>query len=391
MRAAEILRQFNPDLRGVHLARSRAVFALVQTVIGSGKLSLTSLGRAIATRTSPKHGIKRVDRLLGNIRLHAERIIFFRAIARRVLRGNRRPVLLVDWTSVTPKLWALVAAVACEGRALIVYAESYPIARYMKPEVQGEFLRRLQRVLPGGCIPIVVTDAGFRSPWMKAVVRLGWDYVGRIRHGKVHHLRSKTWMGFGLLWRRIRTVPTDLGLFELGLRTQYPCRLVGLRKRDGIRVPTTPKGRGFRIDKGPDRQRRTALEPWTLATSLDRSAREIVGYYQQRMQIEETFRDTKSSRFGISMDHARTASPERADVLLLLAAFAHLVSILVGLAAESLGLHLRHQANTVKNRRIISLARLGRLVVTSSGPHPRLRWRAAWDLLTDHLPQVSIV
>jgi hypothetical protein len=389
MRAAEILRQFQGDLRGVHLARSRAVFAVVQAVINSGKLSLTSLGRAIAARTSPKHGIKRIDRLLGNYRLHAERVVFFRAIARRVLGGTRRPVLLVDWTSVTPKLWALVAAVAFEGRALVVYAETHPIARYMKPEVQGEFLRKLQWVLPGGCIPIVVTDAGFRSPWMNAVARLGWDYIGRIRHGKLHHIKSKTWMGFGVLWRRIRTVPTDLGHFELGVRTQYPCRLVGLRKRDGVRMPTTPKARGFRLDKGPARQRRTALEPWTLATSLDGPSSDVVGYYQQRMQIEETFRDTKSSRFGISLDHARTASTERADVLLLLAAFAHLVSMLIGIAAESLQLHLRHQANTVKTRRVLSLVMLGRLVANSRGRHPRLKWRAAWDSLTAHIPQES--
>ncbi len=105
MRASQILRQFESDLRPVHLARIRAVFATVHTLLRSGKLSLTNLGRAIADHTSPKHGIKRIDRLLGNRRLHAERFTFYRAIAHRVIGRCQRPVILVDWTSVTAEIW----------------------------------------------------------------------------------------------------------------------------------------------------------------------------------------------------------------------------------------------------------------------------------------------
>lgn len=386
MRAVEILRQFRGKLRGVHLARCRAVFAVANALVGSGRLSLTNLGRAVATRTSPKHGIKRVDRLLGNPRLHAEREAFYRAIAGRVLGKSRRPVIIVDWTAVTPKLWALVAAVAFEGRAIIVYAQTHPIARYMKPHVHTEFLLRLQRVLPDGCNPIIVTDAGFRSPWMKSVLLLGWDYIGRIRHGTVQHIKGKVWMGFGKLWRMTQTAPTDLGRFELAKEARHPCRLVGIRKPNGLLTPTTPKARGFRRDFGVARQRRNALEPWTLATSLEGPASEVIACYRQRMQIEETFRDAKSHRFGISMAHARTSSPERADVLLLLAAFALLVSTLLGIAAELLQLHRQLQANTVRNRRVLSLATLGRLIATSRAPKLRIPWRSTWLRLTAALP-----
>ena len=144
MRAARIIqRQFESDLKGVHLARVRVLFAAAFTLLRSGKLSLTSLGRAIAVGTSPKHGIKRIDRLLGNTKLHAEQVIFYRAIARRLIAPASRPVLLVDWTAVTPQLWALVAAVCFEGRALIVYAEAHPISRYLKPHVNEAFLQNL--------------------------------------------------------------------------------------------------------------------------------------------------------------------------------------------------------------------------------------------------------
>ncbi len=37
-------------------------------------------------------------------------------------------------------------------------------------------------MLPPHCRPILVTDAGFRTPWFKQVEALGWDWVGRIRN-----------------------------------------------------------------------------------------------------------------------------------------------------------------------------------------------------------------
>ena len=76
MRAGKILlRQFAGDLYDVHRSRLQVVFAAVQALLKSGRLSLTSLGRAIAEQTAPKHGIKRIDRPLGNVALHRERIL----------------------------------------------------------------------------------------------------------------------------------------------------------------------------------------------------------------------------------------------------------------------------------------------------------------------------
>jgi hypothetical protein len=84
-------------------------------------------------------------------------------------------------------------------------------------------------------------------------------------------------------------------------------------------------------------------------------------------------------RFGIAMSYARTSSTERADVLLLLASLGHLVSVLIGIAAEAAGLNLRYQANTVKARRVLSLAALGRLVAASDAvPLTRALLNAAW-------------
>jgi hypothetical protein len=381
MRALGILqRRFEADLERVHVARVRVVLAAAFTLVKSGKLSLTSLGRAIAVRTAPKHGIKRIDRLLGNPKLHAEQLTFYRAIARRLISPESRPVLLVDWTAVTPEIWALVAAVCFEGRALIVYAETHPISRYLKPDVNAEFLLRLQAVLPAGCRPIIVTDAGFRSPWMKLVVGIGWDYVGRARApAKVRHDKGCAWSEIEDVWRNVRATPSDLGHYEIGRKSRYLTRFVGIRKR--ARSLSRPAIRDF----GTARQLRNAREPWILATSLTCSAAKVIAIYRSRMQIEETFRDTKSTRFGLSLSQARTRSEHRANVLLLLASLAHLVAVLLGLAAEAAHIQFRFQANTVKIRRVLSLATLGRLFA-SNFSDARLRPAlsgASWTSLAD--------
>jgi hypothetical protein len=353
-----LLRSFEQGLERVHLARIRLVFVAVYTLLRSGKLSLTSLGRAIAG-SAPKHGIKRIDRLLGNTRLHSERIEFYRAIARRLIATGSRPVLIVDWTAVTPQLWALVAAVSYEGRALIVYAETHDIGSYGKPHVNRAFLEHLKSVLPR-CAPIVLTDAGFRSPWMKLVQSHGWDYIGRIRgRARVRSNRGEDWSDIERLWRMAGPKPSDLGSVEMGSnhRFRHTARIVAIRKK--LKYKRRPAMR----DHGAERQRRAAREPWILATSLHACASKIVHLYARRMQIEETFRDAKSHRFGISLAHARTKSPSRADVLLLLASFAHVIFVLLGLAAEAARLQLRYQANTTSTRRVLSLAMLGRLVL----------------------------
>lgn len=375
MRAVEILQeQFEAELRDFHSARVRAFFAAVMALLRSSRLSLTMLGRALAQRTSHKHGIKRADRLLGNLALQSVRAqqAFYAAIAHKIVRRDSRPILLVDWTALTPKLWTLAAAVPFKGRALIVYAETHPTSLYAKPAINAEFLRRLAGVLPA-CKPIIVADAGFRTPFMKLVLARGWDYVIRVRstrgHTLVLSLDARRWLGDsrgGARWKGLDSfygqatrVARDIGCFLVGRKVKHECRFIAVRK-GAMRVV-----RGLpRVGGEAAKARRSAKEPWMLATSLARtSPKKVVRIYAQRMQIEETFRDAKSPRFGFAMSFARTNSAARANVIMLLAAFAHLMSVLVGLAAEHLGLQRLFQANTTRRRRVNSLSSLGRLVL----------------------------
>ena len=95
------------------------------------------------------------------------------------------------------------------------------------------------------------------------------------------------------------------------------------------------------------------------------------------MQIEETFRDAKNHRFGWSLGDVRLSTPQRAAVLLTLAALAILVVTLIGMAAERRGAHRAYQANTEKRRVLSFLVLAGAILRRNALDLPPLD-----DLLT---------
>ena len=82
------------------------------------------------------------------------------------------------------------------------------------------------------------------------------------------------------------------------------------------------------------------------------------------MQIEESFRDVKSVRFGIGFELNLSRSAERLQILLLVAMIATFVLWLLGMAARNSQQHLQYQANTVKDRQVLSAIYLGLRVAT---------------------------
>ena len=369
MRAEGILRRLlERETSEIHARRVRAVVSAVVALVLGGEIVLSRLGRAVAGRTTMKHGIKRIDRLFGNGQLREERHVFYRAIARKVIGRQLRPVVLVDWTEAGKKACVLAAAVAFEGRAVIIYSEAHPLSRYTSSRVETEFLRKLTDLLPENCRPIIVTDAGFRAPWLRKVLGLGWDYVGRVRgRTLVRPAAGGDWRRYYELYSRARIEARDLGQWEVNRSAPYTCRLVTVRRRR----------RWVPIDRAlAQRSRERAIaatrEPWLLVTSLRRSsAKRVVAIYKLRMQIEETFRDAKSHRFGWSFDEAAPRRWKRIDVMMLLIALAAVVVLAVGKAAEVANLHLAYQANTIRTRRVLSLATLGRLILLrlATAPH----------------------
>ena len=360
MRALTILKQtLSPMLHTIHLIRCKAVFWAVHSLLQGRRLSLTSLGRSGANGSIAKHAIKRADRLLGNKHLHKELPTFYRAIAHTVLRDCLHPIILIDWTRIEPEHVALVAAVPLDGRSLPVYVEVHSEKKDSNPSVMRNFLQQLKAVLPANMIPIIVTDAGFRTGWFKAVHDLNWHFVGRMRNN--HFLRragSDKWEALKNLYRFARSKPNDLGQWTVTQSNPFDTRIVTYRKRRYSKKPEPS------IGSAKLKSRRKMKEPWILATSLQQhSAHQIVKIYSKRMQIEETFRDAKNHRFGWSFRHARSSDENRFAVLLLIGTLAMFVATLLGNAAEQKKIHYRFQANTIRIRRVLSLFFLGVMLI----------------------------
>ena len=73
------------NLPSVHLSRLKSVFMAVDSLLKGGQLSLTALGRSAVTATTPKHNIKRIDRLLGNDKLYNEIESFCREMTKLII------------------------------------------------------------------------------------------------------------------------------------------------------------------------------------------------------------------------------------------------------------------------------------------------------------------
>jgi Transposase DDE domain len=220
----------------------------------------------------------------------------------------------------------------------------------------------LAAVIPSDCKPVIVTDAGFRTPWFDAVAALGWDFIGRIRD-TTKVLTTHGWISSKRLHRLAAGQPRDFEWVWLPRYKPRPYRLV---------LSSSPKikGRKRRTRSGAVGHRTTdiksssaAREPWLLVTSLSCGCRAVLRAYGLRMQIEQSFRDAKNHRHGWALHHARSKSRKRLAVLLLIASLAAVVVQLVGRAAAHRGLQRHFQANTITHRRVLSFFVLGRNVL----------------------------
>lgn len=311
----------------------------VAALLAGRRLTLMELARHFPGAERVRAPLKRLDRLIGNGAVQAARARFYQVAALWLLRASR-PVLIVDWSELkTDGKWHLLrAGVAARGRTLTLYEEVHPESRKSSPRVEKAFLRRLKAMLPDGICPILVTDAGFRVPWFRAVEALGWHWVGRVRHRTYLWFphapkRKNAWISCKTLHGQATPSARALGEVMLTRSNPLRCRLVLVRRNRRGRVERTRHGRRARSGHALKMERR-AREPWLLASSnslADLSGAEIVRLYAHRMQIEQSFRDLKSHRYGCAFEDTLTRDPRRLEMLLLIHALACLVAWLEGL------------------------------------------------------------
>lgn len=369
MRALAVLqKRLRDSIPSVHAKRLDALTAIIGSAVSGGRLSLSALGRSLDSGCAVRHRIKRVDRLLGNVQLHQERLSFYKLLCDLLIGSRREPILIVDWSDLKPgRHWLLLrATVWVHGFALPVYEEIHPLRRLNNRRVQRDFLLTLQMLLGEGVRPIVVADAGFRSPWFQDIERLGWHWVGRVRNRTLIQIAG-TWRHCRKLYPQATAVPRDLGVQTFTRTNPISGRLCLYHQ--------PPKGRHDLIrcgrasgDTASRKSARRQREPWVIAAAPslnDRTALDLINLYRVRMRIEHSFRTLKSHRFGFAFEDSQTRSAERIGVLLLIHALALLLAWIAGWAAQRTGLQHQLKSNAGHGPRAgLSIITLGLMALT---------------------------
>lgn len=344
----------------MHKRRLEALLSAVESLLSGSFLTVTALGRGLGRTAYTKHNIKCMDRLLSNSHLHHERDALYRSLCHQLCGALTRPVILVDWSDIVEqdRLMLIRAALVMEGRAITLYETIYPLKKYNTPKTHRQFLKELNALLPEHCQPIIVTDAGFRGPWFKAVEAMGWSWLGRVRNCVNYRLHTRyQWRRTKDLYYRAKSRIQYLGAADLSVKRPYPCHLYLYKKPKQYRKANRSV---MHIAKhsNSDVFEAQQKEPWLLATNLhpdEYGAKKIVQLYGKRMQIEEAFRDLKSDKFGFGITLSRSKNIKRLNILLLIAAIATLCLWWVGVFAQQQGWHRHFQANTVVDRRVLSI------------------------------------
>ena len=245
-----LLRSLSSVLGPMHASRRRVLLQALEALIEGRRLTMTDLSRSWPGTTFSHPPLKAVDRLLSNVHVQRAIMPLSQAMARWLLSASR-PVLVVDWVDLQRdgRWCALRAGMPTQGRKVTVHERINPIKQINGPQAQREFLVSLAQVIPAGVRPILVTDAGFRSDWFRAVVSHGWDYVGRVRNNvKARESAEYPWFSCRDLHPEATGRADDLGDYQIVKGQPWRCRLLRIRrKRQGrsqlTRAGTPQRGR----------------------------------------------------------------------------------------------------------------------------------------------------
>lgn len=361
----------------MHLKRLKTLAGLVSGLLRDKKLSVTQLGRSLSNNANEKNNIKCSDRFLSNKHIWKERFSIYRMMVLRLVSASPRPLIIVDWSHIpNTTCYILRAAVVRSGRALTIYEEVFPKRLENSPEIHRKFLRKMKKLLPVSCMPILITDAGFGKTWFKSVAALGWDYVGRVRGNTTFRLnKNQSWRSNTHCEAIARQTPAYLGEGELTQQDSLLTHLylVKLPKKYRVSLNKLKKKSHYKSDI---EHAKSANESWLLVSSMKKMPKTIVKMYAFRMEIEEGFRDLKSSQFGFSFEKAYSIKIRRIQVLLMIAMLAALIAFFTGWVAEKNKWHYQFQANTYKHKRVISLFFLGCRVL-------RKKIKVLWEQFLD--------
>lgn len=352
------------SLSVTHQKRAQSAVSLASSLLNGAALTVTSLGRYLSGTTLEKSKIHRADAIIGNGLLNRDKVMITRSLIKSFF--GERPILyvLIDWSGCcSNERYILQASIANNGlgRSQPIYSKIHGKSEDEWINAQNSFLNELAFIFSTISANIVIiTDAGFYASWFKKVTELGWDYVGRIRGTvKIRFAGREDWQTVPDIYQQASSKAISLGYGTLGKSKgrEIDGSLYLIKKNKmGRKKPAHKK----RFPQEEKQYEDMYKHPWLLISSIKaKEALDIVKIYALRMQIEQNFRDMKSSHYGFGLEHSGTKDFMRLENLLLIAIIATFMAFILGLAAEKKNLHWTYQANTIRTRRVLSLVYLG--------------------------------
>lgn len=291
-------------------SQQKTCLAIVSAILEAAQANSFQIAAALAHQSGIGLGsaVNRFYRFLRNDRfdnwLLTERLFAFFAHRRQI-------ILCLDWTSWGERFSVLTASVCVEKRSIPVAVSAVKKRLLTRSQNLWEetFLRLcVDRLRAAHVKAIWLCDRGFhRVEWLVRLQELKQRFVVRLQRdvfveidGEKRLLKSLS-LGQGEY--------KDFGWVRLRVDGRVRVRLVGVWAKE-------------------------SKEIWWLATNLNSSVAEIVGLYDRRMSIEEQFRDTKGTRFGVRLKWTQFEKGAYLERLYLLIGVAMLVWMSVGRFVE---------------------------------------------------------
>jgi DDE family transposase len=344
----------------IHNIRLIALIAAVTSTIKGQQLTVTGLGRNLKSHsnTDTKHDIKRMDRIIGNPHLHAERKDIYRYLLTLLVGQQKHPILIADWSPIPGnEIFQLHRiSIPMGGRTLTVYEECFEEKKLNNTQVHNVFLDELEALLPEGCEPIILSDAIYKTQWFEKIESKNWYWVGRVRGNVQLSQELDVFIGCTEMMKQATSKPKEIGKLLYSKKTKFPCQGVLFHGKTKGKHKKKKRG-GVSKDGKSLYYSKKAKQAWLLIYHLPESystPKKVVQLYRYRMQVEEGFRDTKNQQYGIGLAQAKSRSANRYNNLLLVAALALFILWCIGQVAVEQKYHYKLQANTVRTKTVLS-------------------------------------
>jgi hypothetical protein len=228
---------------------------------------------------------------------------WLRAVLAGFAPGSGRLTLLIDWTLHRDRCRSLWVMLPLGGRAV-------PLAFWLAPlelggkgaqrALEDQALTQLRAWLPARRRVLLIGDRGFRG-------RDRMQFLQRLRFQFILRVTGDTMVQMAGEWVRLQAVAP-----ALGQRRQWAKVLYGKEKpKERLTVnliavrQALPAPKAVLTNQGRKTGQTIAETIWFLATDLPLST-DAVALYQQRMQIEQSFRDSKAL---LGLEREQTKQP----------------------------------------------------------------------------------